>query len=68
MKVAPLNRWDFYKNLGTRIFSFGLIFSPEEFLQVWQKRKRGRGTVPAGPEQPQGSGPAEPTRARARQV
>ena len=32
MKVIPLIRWDFYKNLGTGIIAFGLIFGPEEFL------------------------------------
>ena len=40
MKVIPLNRWDFYKNLGTGIIAFGLIFSPEECLQVHGKRKK----------------------------
>ena len=33
VKVIPLNRWDFYKNLGTGIISFGLIFNPVEFLE-----------------------------------
>ena len=34
VKVLTLNRWDFYKNLGTGIIAFGLIFNPEEFLQI----------------------------------
>ena len=51
MKVIPLNRWDFYKNLGTGIIAFGLIFNPVEFLEKGQKKKKRKGTVPAGPEQ-----------------
>ena len=73
VKTAPINRWDNYKDLGVGIIAFGWIFNPVEFLQVWQKRKRGRGTMPAGPEQPQGRGPAsdaaQPSRrARVRQI
>ena len=69
MKTTPLNRWDFYKILGTGIIAFGLIFNPVEFLEKGQKKKRRKGTVPAGPERPQCSrprrekGPGEPARA-----
>ena len=57
MKTAPINRWDYYKNLGTGIIAFGLIFNPVEFLEKGQKKKKRKGTVPAGPEQLQCSRP-----------
>ena len=48
MKVVALNRWDFYKILGTGIVAFGLIFNPMEFLQVSRKTKRRSSTVQLG--------------------
>ena len=57
MKVAPLNRWDFYKILGTGIVAFGLIFNHVEFLEKSQKKEKRKGTVPAGPKQLQCSRP-----------
>ena len=64
MKVAPLNRWDFYKILGTRIVAFGLIFNPVEFLQVSRKRKRRSSTVQLGQKGHSAAGPDgfQPTR------
>ena len=71
MKVIPLNRWDFYKILGTGIIAFGLIFNPVEFLEKGQKKKKRKGTMPAGPEQLQCSRPRgekAQARQRARQI
>ena len=70
MKVAPLNRWDFYKNLGTGIISFGLIFNPVEFLEKLQKKKRKKATVQLGQNSRSAQaqrrfGPREPSGARA---
>ena len=48
VKVIPLNRWDFYNNLATRIIAFGLILNPMEFLQNSQKNKRKKATVQLG--------------------
>ena len=71
MKVAPLNRWDFYKILGTRIVAFGLIFNPVEFLQVSRKKRRSS-TVQLGQKGHSAAGPGEISpahgRLRARQV
>ena len=65
MKVTPLYRWDFYKNLGTGIIAFGLIFNPVEFLQVPEKEKKEKQHCATGPEGPQCSRPGEdPARAR----
>ena len=47
----------FYKNLGTGIISFGLIFNPEEFLQVYGKRKRRSSTVQLGQKGHSAAGP-----------
>ena len=67
MKVIALNKWDFYRILGTGIIAFGLIFNPVEFLEKGQKKKRRKGTVPAGPKQLQCSRPRRAgARARAR--
>ena len=57
MKVAPLNRWDFYKILGTGIVAFGLIFNPVEFLQVSKKGKRRSSTVQLGQKGHSAAGP-----------
>ena len=48
IKVIPLNKWDFYKNLGTGIVAFGLIFNRMEFLQVSEKKKIRSSTVQQG--------------------
>ena len=48
MKVAPLNRWDFYKNMGVGIIAFGLLFNPMDFLEKLQKKKRKKATVQLG--------------------
>ena len=48
MKTAPINRWDYYKNLGVGIIAFGLLFNPVEFLEKLQKKKRKKATVQLG--------------------
>ena len=48
MKVAPLNRWQYSRNLEIGINAFGLIFCPVEFLEIIQKRKKRNGAVPLG--------------------
>jgi len=59
MKVAPLNRWDFYKILGTGIIAFGLLFNSVEFLQFSRKRKKGNNTVQLGQKSRSAAGPAK---------
>ena len=70
MKAAPLNRLQYFRNLGIGINSFGHIFCPVEFLEKVTEKKKKKGPVPAGPEQPQAAGPAreaaQRTGARAR--
>ena len=72
MKVIPLNRWDFYKILGTGIIAFGLIFNHVEFLEMRLKRKRKRALCLLGQNSCSAAGPEgkRPKRAgaRARQV
>ena len=48
VETAPINRWDYYKNLGTGIIAFGLIFNPVEFLEKLQKNKRKKASVQLG--------------------
>ena len=48
MKVAPLNRLQYSRNLEIGINAFGLIFCLVEFLEIIQKRKKKNGAVPLG--------------------
>ena len=50
MKVAPLNRWDFYKILGTGIIAFGLIFNPIGFFGKVTEKEKEKGHCATGPE------------------
>ena len=66
MKVAPLNRLQYSRNLEIGINAFGLIFCPVEFLEIIQKRKKRNGAVPLGQRghsssRPRGGG-TQPTR------
>ena len=53
MKVAPLNRLQYSRNLEIGINAFGLIFCPVEFLEIRQKRKKEKRRCATGPERPQ---------------
>ena len=57
VETAPINRWDYYKNLGVGIIAFGLLFNPVEFLEKLQKKEKEKGHCATGPEQPQCTGP-----------
>ena len=48
MKVAPLNRLQYSRNLEIGINVFGLIFCPVEYLEIIQKRKKNNGAVLLG--------------------
>ena len=48
MKTAPINRWDYYKNLGVGIIAFGLLFNPVDFFEKSQKKKRKKDTLQLG--------------------
>ena len=59
MKVAPLNRLQYSRNLEIGINAFGLIFCPVEFLEIIQKRKKRNGAVPLGQRGHSSSRPRE---------
>ena len=65
MKVVPLNRLQYSRNLEIGINAFGLIFCPVEFLEIIQKRKKRNGAVPLGQRghsssRPRGGGKPSP--------
>ena len=70
MKVSPLNRLQYFRNLGVEINLFGQIFISVEILEIYWKRKRKKGHcscwagAATGQRPSQRGGPAQPTRAR----
>ena len=72
VKVTPLNRLEYYKNLGVGIISFGPIFISVKIFEVLQKRKRRKGPMQLGQDghsaRPRANNPAARAPARARQV
>ena len=63
MKVAPLNRLQYSRNLEIGINAFGLIFCPVEFFgnnTEKEKEKRRCATGPERPQQQQAQGRTSP--------
>ena len=71
VKVTPLNRLEYYKNLGVGIISFGPIFISVKMFEIITERKRRKCPVQLGQSghsaRPRASSPAARAPARARQ-
>ena len=72
VKVTPLNRLEYYKNLGVGIISFGPIFISVKMFEIITEKKRRKCPVQLGQSghsaRPRASSPAARAPARARQV
>src|SRR6187399_2826428 len=72
VKVTPLNRLEYYKNLGVGIISFGPIFISVKMFEIITEKKRRKSPVQLGQRghsaRPRASSPAARVPACARQV
>ena len=53
VKVTPLNRLEYYKNLGVGIISFGPIFISVKMFEIITKKKKEKMPCATGLEGPQ---------------
>ena len=72
VKVTPLNRLEYYKNLGVGIISFGSILFSVKMFELFTEKKKRKCPVQLGQRghsaRPRASSPASRAPARACQV